>query len=52
MKKIREIVQEVREKRLEKELAKNQINPNKAYCTECHGWYDTTDQAAVNLHAH
>lgn len=23
-----------------------------AYCTECHTWYDSGDQAQVNRHAH
>lgn len=23
-----------------------------AYCTECHNWYDSTNQAQVNAHAH
>jgi hypothetical protein len=39
-------------KKLDKILKSQGINPAQAYCTECHNWYNTDNQAEVNKHAH
>ena len=39
-------------KKLDRELRKSGVDPNAAYCTECHTWYDLRNRAQVNLHAH
>jgi hypothetical protein len=39
-------------KKLDKTLRSQGVDPDQAYCTECNNWYNTKNQAEVNKHAH
>lgn len=39
-------------RKLDQALRQANINADMAYCTECHEWYNTANQKALDRHAH